>query len=170
MLIVQLSATDDLPAVELAFEHSLVSLSKWESLHKKVFFGKESKTSEESASYIKCMVVTENVSDDFLNRLFPDQIESIIDYINDSQSATTFRDIQNEKKSAEVITSELIYFWLVQFKIDFEVQYWHLNRLLNLVKICGIKQTKQKPMTKVQQAEQYRRLNAERRAASGSSG
>ncbi len=170
MLTVILSASDDFDAVELSFEHSLVSLSKWESQYKKPFFGKEEKSPKEGAAYIKCMLLTENVPDDFLNRLSPDNIKAITDYINDKQSATWFRDDPNVKPSNEVITSELIYYWLVQFNIPFEVESWHLDRLMTLVKIAGIKQTKPKPMTKAQQSEEYRRLNAQRRAASGSTG
>lgn len=170
MLTVILSATDDSDAVELNFEHSLISLSKWESKHQKPFFGKKEKSVEEGASYIKCMLVTEDVPDEFLNRLSPDNVKAITDYINDKQSATWFREDQSQKQTNETITSELIYYWLVQFRIPFEVQYWHLNRLMTLVKITSLKQTKPKPMSKAQQAEQYRRLNAERRASLGSSG
>jgi len=170
MLTIILSATDEEDPVELCFEHSLISLSKWESQYKKAFFGKDEKTSEEGASYIKCMLITENVSDELLNRLSPDNIESITGYINDKQSATWFREDPSQKSSNEIVTSELIYYWLVQFNIPFEVETWHLNRLMTLVKIVGIKQTKPKPMSKAQQAEQYRRVNAERRAQMNSSG
>ena len=170
MLNITLSATDDFESVTLSFEHSLISLSKWESLHKKPFFGKATRTLAETASYIKCMLLTENVPDDFLNRLSSEDVAAITEYINDKQSATWFRDDPKQKQSSESITSELIYYWLVQFRIPFEVQTWHLNRLMTLVKIAGIKQTKPKPMSKAEQAEQYRRLNAQRRAASGSSG
>jgi hypothetical protein len=170
MLTVILSATDDEEAVELCFEHSLISLSKWESLYKKPFFGKEEKTAEEGASYIKCMLLTENAPEEILNKLSREDVEKITDYINDKQSATWFNEAPNQKSTNEVVTSELIYYWLVQFNIPFEVETWHLNRLMTLVKIAGIKQTKPKPMSKAQQAEQYRRLNAERRAAMGTSG
>ena len=170
MLTIVLSATDDSEAVELSFEHSLLSISKWEKKTKKPFFGKEDKTSEEGAEYIKCMLVTENVPDELLNKLSPDHVRSLTEYINETQSATWFREDPNQKKSTEIITSELIYYWLVQFNIPFQVESWHLSRLMTLVKIAGIKQTKPKPMSKAQQMEEYRRLNAERRAATGSSG
>lgn len=170
MLLVNLSADDDFDAVELCFEHSLVSLSKWESVHKKPFFSKEEKTVEETAFYIKCMLLTENVTDETLNRLSVEDVNALGDYINDKQTATWFREQPNQRQSAEIVTSELIYYWLVQFGIPFEVERWHLNRLMTLVKIAGIKQTKPKPMSKSQQMEEYRRLNAERRRAAGSTG
>lgn len=170
MLTISLSASDGFEAVELNFEHSLLSLSKWESKHKKPFFGKEEKTSDEGASYIRCMLLNDNVPDEVLNRLTRDDVKTITDYINDKQSATWFREDPQAKSNREVITSELIYYWLVQFNIPFEVENWHLNRLMTLIKIAGIKQTKPKPMSKAQQMEEYRRLNAQRRAALGSSG
>lgn len=170
MLTISLSVTDGEEPVELTFEHSLISLSKWESLHKKPFFGKEQKTTEEGASYIKCMLLTENIPDSFLNRLSRDNVKDITEYMNDKQSATWFNEDSTQKPSREVITSELIYYWLVQFNIPFSVETWHLNRLMTLIKIAGIKQTKPKPMSKAQQAAQYRELNAKRRAALGSSG
>lgn len=170
MLTISLSATDDSDAVELCFEHSLISLSKWEAKYKKAFFGKEEKTVEEGAYYIYCMLLTENAPEDILNKLSQDDVKTITDYINDKQSATWFREDQDSKRNSETITSELIYYWLVQFNIPFEVENWHLNRLMTLVKIAGIKQTKPKPMSKAKQADQYRRLNAERRAKTGSSG
>jgi hypothetical protein len=170
MLTINLSATDDFVAVDLNFEHSLVSMSKWESYYQKPFFSKESKTSEETAKYIQCMLVTENIPDDFLNRLPKEDIEAITGYVNDKQSATWFKEDTKPSSNNEVVTSELIYYWLVQFNIPFEVQHWHLNRLMTLVKIAGIKQTKPKQMSKAQQAEEYRSLNAKRRAALGSSG
>lgn len=171
MLTINLSASDDSEdVVELNFEHSLISLSKWEQKYKKPFFGKEPKTSEESAFYIECMLLNENSPAGFLNKLKRSDVETITDYINDKQTATWFREDPRQKPSNEIVTSELIYYWLVQFNIPFEVQTWHLNRLMTLVKIAGIKQTKPKPMSKAQQAEEYRKLNEARRAASGSSG
>lgn len=171
MLTIKLSVSDDSgDVVELNLEHSLISLSKWEQKHKKPFFGKEAKTPEEAASYFDCMLVGEKFPGEILNRLSRSDVEAISDYINDKQTATWFRDDPRQKASSEVVTSELIYYWLVQFQIPFSVETWHLNRLMTLVKIAGIKQTKPKPMSKAQQTEQYRRLNAERRAKLGSSG
>jgi hypothetical protein len=116
------------------------------------------------------MSVDLEITDDLLNQLSEENVKAIGDYINDKQSATWFRDEGAGKSSNETITSELIYYWLVQFNIPFETQYWHLSRLMTLIKIAGIKQTKPKQMSKAQQAEQYRKLNAERRAALGSTG
>lgn len=174
MLTIFLSASDDSEElVELNFEHSLISLSKWEQHYKKPFFGKtkeDQKTREESKFYIECMLLTKNPPEGFLDKLTQKDMDALGEYINDAQTATWFREDPRQRPSTEVVTSELIYYWLVQFNIPFEVETWHLNRLMTLIKIAGIKQTKQKPMTKAQQREEYQKLNAQRRAASGSSG
>jgi len=171
MLTIHLSASDGEDAVELTFEHSLVSLSKWESQYKKAFYTKKPMTNEESAAYIKCMLITENVPDDFLNRLSSDDVTAITDYINDKQSATWFREDTSQRPSGEIITSELIYYWLVQFDIPFQpTESWHLNRLMTLVKIAGLKQTKPKPMSAAARQEEMRRLNEQRRRELGSTG
>lgn len=171
MLTIMLPATDDANAVELKFEHSLVSLSKWESIHEKAFFGRDDKTSEETASYIKQMLLTENPPRDFIDRLSRDSFEKIANYINSKQSATWFRQDDQPKNSSEVVTSELIYYWMIQFQIPFKpADEWHLSRLMNLIKICGIKQSKPKKQSRQSVAEQYRQLNAERRQASGTAG
>lgn len=171
MLSITLSATDSDPAVELTLEHSLVALSKWEALHEKAFFGREPKTEEETESYIRQMVLTENPPEDFFSRLARSQFEEIAEYINSNQTATTFGPEPKQRGPQEVITNELIYFWLVQFNIPFHpVETWHLNRLMTLVKVAGIKQSKPKKMSKQELAEQYRSLNEQRRKQTGSAG
>lgn len=169
MLSITFSADDD-TNVELLFEHSLVSLSKWEEKFEVPFFKKEEWTNEMSAEYIRCMLLTENVPANVLDQLSPESVEAITAYINAKRSATWFNETSSGKKSAEVITSELIYYWMVQFKINWDAQYWHLNRLMTLIKICSVKQSKPKKMSKAEQQAEMRKLNAERRAASGSSG
>lgn len=171
MLDVILSATDDLPAVKLTFEHSLVSMSKWESLHEKAFFGREEKTAEETESYIRQMLLTEDPPGNFFSRLTRPQFERVAGYINSKQSATTFALEPDKKGSNELITAELIYYWLVQFQIPFHpTETWHLNRTMTLIKICGIKQSKPKKMSKQQLADQYRSMNEQRRQQLGTAG
>lgn len=171
MLSIILSATDELQPVKLSFEHSLVSLSKWESLHEKAFFGHEEKTTEESMDYVRCMLLDEDPPLDFLKRLTSDQFFELTNYINSKHTATTFAQETPGRGSQETITSELIYFWLVQFRIPFQpTETWHLNRLMTLVKIAGIKQSKPKKMSRQEVAERNRALNEQRRRESGSAG
>lgn len=172
MLTIILAEDEQHEKAELRLEHSLVSLSKWESIHEKAFFlsGKETHTSEEMLSYIRQMVLNEIPPEDFLDRLSTDDYGKINEYINSKQSATWFREEPGNAKSREVITSELIYYWLIQFQIPFSCENWHLNRLMTLIKICGIKQTKPKKMSREAMQQQYRDLNAKRRAQLGTNG
>ena len=171
MLNIILSATDDYPAVKLSFEHSLVSLSKWESLHEKPFYGHEQKTKEETESYIRQMLLTEDPPENYFSRLVQTEFVAVADYINSKQTATTFGPEPERKGSSEVVTAELIYFWLTQFQIPFTpTENWHLNRTMTLIKIAGIKNSKPTKMSKQQQAEQYRALNEQRRKQTGSAG
>lgn len=166
-----LSATDDLPAVKLSFEHSLVALSKWEGKHEKAFFGREEKSPEESMDYLRCMCLTEDPPLNFVERLTSAQMQEIAAYINSKHTATTFGPEQNNRGPSEVITAELIYYWLVQFRIPFQpTETWHLNRIMTLVKIAGLKQSKPKKMSRQEIAERNRALNEQRRRESGSAG
>jgi len=123
--------------VKLTMEHSLVSISKWESKWKKSFLKNLEKTPEESIDYIKCMSISKNIPDEIYLRLSNDNIRSIDEYINDTMTATCINTIDGKNK--ETITSELIYFWMISYNIPFECQKWHLNRLMTLIKICNAK-------------------------------
>lgn len=171
MLDIMLQATDGEPAVKLALEHSLLSLSKWEAVHEKAFFGREAKTEEETESYIRQMILTDNPPENFFDRFTREDFVTISNYINSSQTATTFAPESQQKGPQELITNELIYYWLIQFGIPFHpVETWHLNRLMTLVKVVGVKQSKPKKMSKQELAEKYRTLNEQRRRESGTNG
>jgi hypothetical protein len=150
--------------VELRLEHSLVSLSKWESKHQKPFLSNVTKTTEEILHYIRCMILTEDFPEDVISRLSQGNIDQINAYIESKESATTFGKLPEQKARGEIITSELIYYWMVAFNIPFECESWHLNRLFALVRICNIKNAKPKKMGKSEIAMRNRELNAQRRA------
>lgn len=156
--------------VELSLEHSLVSVSKWESEFEKPFLAPGAKTTEEVLAYIKAMVVTSNVPLDDISLLGPEEIEAINAYIESRQSATTFGMMPKHTGRSEMITSELVYYWMVAYNIPFECETWHLNRLFSLIRICNVKNTKPKKMSRGQLAARNRELNAQRRAALGSTG
>src|SRR3954467_10439098 len=136
--------------VEFQLEHSLVSLSKWESEFEKPFLGKGAKTPEETLAYIAHMVLTPNPPGDFLQILSKENLESINAYIDRKMTATWFSEQPGGPRSSEVITSELIYYWLTVFQIPFECENWHLNRLFTLIRICNVKQAKPKKMTRAE--------------------
>ena len=155
----------------LRLEHSLVSISKWESKWKKAFLGKEKKTREEVLDYVKCMTTTQNVPDDVYLCLTRDNFAEIGRYIEDSRTATWFSD-RNNRPTSETVTSELIYYWMTAFNIPFECQKWHLNRLLTLIKICSIKNNPKgaQKMSTSAVMRQNSALNKARRAKFGSKG
>ena len=156
--------------VELELEHSLISLSKWESKYQKPFLSNEKKTSEEIFFYVESMIISPIYPNDLIVRLSNENIKTINEYIDSKQSATTFGSMPERKGRGEVITSELIYYWMVAFNIPFECEYWHLNRLFALIRICNIKNSKPKKMGRHEIASRNRELNAIRKAQYGTSG
>lgn len=156
--------------VELLLEHSLISLSKWESKHLKPFLAKNDKTSEEILSYVEAMIVSPSYPSNVFSRFSQENLHSINDYIDSKYSATSFGHLPEHRGSGETITSELIYYWMVALNIPFEVEYWHLNRLFALIRICNVKNSKSKKMPRHEIAARNRELNAQRRAQLGTSG
>ena len=148
----------------LQLEHSLVSLTKWESKWKKPFLSKEQKTFEQTADYIKCMTTTQNVDPLVYQNLTHDNIRDVNAYIEDTMTATVIYE-EKQKPSRETITSELIYYWMIALSIPFECQKWHLNRLLTLIKVCSVKNSPPKKMSKRELAQRNTDLNAARKAA-----
>ena len=123
----------------LQLEHSLVSLSKWESKWCKPFLSKNAKTKEEVIDYVRCMTITQNVNPDAYMYLTNDNFEQIQKYIDAPMTATFFSDNKKSKPNKEIVTSELIYYWMIALNVPFECQKWHINRLLTLIKVCNIK-------------------------------
>jgi hypothetical protein len=159
------------PAVEitLRLEHSLVSLSKWESKWEIPFLTKTPHTREQVLDYIVMMNLDEEFPEDLLNRLDDDHITKINEYIEAKMTATKIRNVSN-KPSNEIVTAEIIYYWMIAMNIPFECQHWHLARLLALIQVVNAKNAPPKKMSAAAAATERQRLNAERRAATGSKG
>lgn len=155
---------------ELQLEHSLVSLSKWESIHEKPFLGKEVKSPEEVLSYVECMTIGEKPRGEIFHQLSNENLEEINKYIDQKMTATWFTERTRSPAVAEVITSELIYYWMISFNIPWEAQHWHLNRLFTLIRVCNVKQEKPKKMNRNEIARRNRELNAQRKAQLGTKG
>lgn len=153
----------------IELEHSLVSISKWESNWCKPFLDGKDKSMEEIIDYVKCMTITPNVNDDVYSRLTEGNLISINEYIGRPMTATTFRE---EKKPGgrEIITSEVIYYWMVSYNIPFECQDWHLNRLLTLIKVCNVKNNPPKKMSQKEIMARNRALNEARKKEFGTRG
>lgn len=154
----------------LMLEHSLVSLSKWESKWCKPFLTNKEKPYEEIIDYVKCMTITQGVDPLVYNNLTKENIKEITDYIAAPMTATWFREDKNAPRNSEQVTSELIYYWMISLNIPFECQKWHLNRLLTLIKVCNVKNTPPKKRSARDTIASYAALNAQRRKMLGSAG
>lgn len=151
------------PAVRLDLEHSLISISKWESKFKKPFLNEKNKTDEEILFYIKCMTINKNVPDEAYMRIPESVILEIYDYINDPMTATTIRKTEGKGQSKQFITSELIYCWMAMAQLPSEYEKWHLNRLLTLIQVYGEESSPKKKKNRAEINREFRDINAERR-------
>ena len=152
---------------KLIIEHSLLSISKWEAIYHKPFLSTD-KNAEMIVTYAKCMTIN-NVPDEVYEKLSVENINEMTEYIEDQQTATWFSDNkpahQNGKMmgSGEIITSEIVYYWMTQMNIPVEFQKWHLNRLLTLIRVISVKNDPKSNNRKMTAADR-RALNAARKA------
>lgn len=157
-------------AQEVTLEHSLISISKWESKwHKPFLDEKHEKTNEEFIDYVRCMSLT-NLPDEVFENISEMNKAEIMMYINDSQTATWFAEDRTPPPSSKIITSEVIYSWMIQNEVPFECQKWHLNRLLTLIRVCSLENMPSKKMSPASILSQNTSLNKMRRAMLHSKG
>lgn len=150
-------------------EHSLLSLSKWESKWCKPFLSKDDKTIEESIDYIRCMTITSNVDPEIYNNITIDNIRQVKEYIDAPMTATTFPK-DDKTPNREIMTAELIYYWMVALAIPFSCEKWHLNRLLTLINVCNVKNQPPKKMNKKEVMRRNAAINAARKQQMNTSG
>lgn len=156
----------------LELEHSLESLSKWESKWCMAFISKNRElTHEQSIDYIRCMSLDDTIPVEVYSEI-PDEIfAKIMDYINAPMTASVIPKINNRRPSSEVVTSELIYYWMVALNIPFEpCQKWHLNKLMTFIEVCSVKNAPPKRVGKRTLARQYADMNAARKKQLGTRG
>ena len=148
---------------KITLEHSLIAISKWESKFEKPFLSSE-KSSYEVLEYIKCMTLTQNVKPETYTHLSNQNIKDIQAYIEAPMTATTFKKIEKRGGKREIITAEIIYYWMIAFNIPVEFQKWHLNKLLTLIEVCARKNEPEKKMSRRELSAQHKAINAANRA------
>lgn len=156
------------PGGELKLKHNLISISKWESKWHKCYMNSHRDiTVEQAMDYIRCMTINE-VDPDIYYSLTEDDFVSVKEYIENPMSATTIS--ENMLKSSnggyhgEIVTADLVYYWMIAFNIPHEYEVWHFNRLMTLIKVCSVKSEKPKKMSQHELAARNRALNAQRKA------
>lgn len=160
----------ELEEMVLQLEHSLVALSKWESKWEKPFLTDDPKSNEEALSYIECMIVTPEFPPGVTSRLTDDNLEEINNYISAKMTATWFSETPKAARRREIITSELIYYWMTAFNISIECEKWHLSRLFTLIQVCNAKNETPKQRSYSEIASERRRLNEQRKRELGTRG
>ena len=154
----------------ITLEHSLVAIARWEAKWHKPYLSREAKSKEELYDYFRCMTLTQNVPKDVYYAMDGETMKKIIDYIQDPNTATTFRKMQ-QKPSNEIITNEIVYYWMTALNIPFDpCEKWHFQHLMTLIEVCSLKQQPSKKMPKGEAMRQRAALNAARRAKYNSRG
>lgn len=167
--MLELEVENEGKIIKLEFEHSLRSLSKWESKTKIPFMADREKTPSEMIDYYQCMLTTE-VDPDFVYLLSPVQMDDLTNYINESQTASSVPQDGPPQYNSEITTSELVYFWMTALKINWEAQDWHFSRLMMLIQITSYKQQPPKKRNPREVITDMRRENERRKKMLNTSG
>lgn len=154
----------------LHLEHSLLSVSKWEEKWEVPFLSNKEMTFKQSIDYVQCMSLDDKVPSIVYRSLTAENFSQIEAYMNKKATATWFNDAKKAPRSREIITSEIIYYWMITLGIPKEFETWHLNRLLTLIKVCNIKNSPPKKMTKSEIMQRNKAINAARKKRLGTSG
>jgi len=161
----------DEETIEIELEHSLASVSKWEEIWEKPFLATNDKTDEMTLSYLQCMCLTPDVSPEVFEKLTEEQMTEISEHLEKKHTATWFSSDRSKSGGNRIITAELIYYWMSAFRIDWEAQYWPLNKLLTLIQVFSAEQDDKSPRQRTRSRQMdIARINAQRRAELGSRG
>lgn len=147
----------------LKLEHSLISIAKWESKWHIPYLSSE-KTNEQALDYVRCMTLNPDVDPNVYLRLTVNDIKELKEYIEDPMTATKIKEDGSKHGSGQIITAELVYYWMTQFNIPIEFEKWHFNRLITLIRVCAEESNPNKKMSKAEAAKSMREINAARRA------
>lgn len=149
----------------LMLEHSLVSLSKWEENSEKPFLGHDERTREEIVEYIRCMTISPVNNLAIFDHLTPENFEAINTYIDRKMTATWFNENPSARPGGEIVTAEIVYYWMITLQVPMEMQYWHFNKLLTQIKVINLKNAPKQKVPAAQAYSERSKLNAARLAA-----
>jgi hypothetical protein len=113
------------------------------------------------------MNISDNVAEENYKYIPAKYINEVVDYIKNPMTATWFSNndkVGAAKSKKEVITNEIIYYWMITLNIPVEFQKWHLNQLLTLIKVVNIKNEPKKKMNRKDEARQRAALNKARQS------
>ena len=152
--------------ITLQLEHSLISVQKWESKWGKSFLGTKKKTQEEAIDYIRCMCITPNVKDEVFYCIPAKESDRIAKYIEAPMTALVFRGGGNgAPRKREVVTADIIYYWMISYNIPSEYRKWHLNQLLTLIQVFNEKNApKKKRRSRMEILNDYKSINERNKA------
>lgn len=167
--MLELKVRDGEREVVLQFEHSLLSLSKWESKTKKSFLATPMKTSTDMIDYFECMLLGHE-DPNLVYRLSPEQLDDLAEYINNPRTASSVPEDPSNRQRPEIVTSELIYYWMTALKINWEAQHWHLSRLMMLIQITNYKSQPEKKRNPRDLYKTWRETNAKNKEFFGTNG
>jgi hypothetical protein len=153
-------------SVNVCLEHSLVSVSKWESVWEVPFLSDKDKTQKQTLSYVEMMVLNHDLPPGIFHKLVENHLQEVMDYVKADMTATKVPVVPGGSQNKDVHTAELIYYWMITLDIPVEFQHWHLNRLLTLIKVINFKNT---PAAKMSPKDR-RELNRARRAKLNTTG
>lgn len=169
--MLELKVQDGEREVVLQFEHSLLSLSKWEENHKKAFLQTPVKTAEEMLDYFMVMLLPPENDPEHVYRLSPEQMEQLTNYIREERTASSVPQEEIKRGPNETVTSELIYYWMVALKIPFHpAETWHLSRLMMLIQITGYKSQPEKKRDPRKALTDWATLNKRNKERFGTTG
>jgi len=169
--MLELQVENEGQIVTLQFEHSLRSLSKWESKYKIAFLASREKTPTQMVDYYQCMLLSPEVDPNLVYALEAEQLERLSEYINENQTASSVpQEETTSQYNAEVTTTELVYFWMTALKINWEAQDWHFSRLMMLIQITGYKQQPPKKRNPAKVMSDWRKENERRKKLFNTSG
>lgn len=148
---------------DIELEHSLYSISEWESKWEKPFAKDSAMKRVEFLDYVRCMALNKVDKLAYLS-LTNKNVADINNYIKARHTATWFQktNAPNGRRS-ETITSELVYYWMIEHGIPFSCDRWNFNRLMTLIEVCNRKNSKPGKRNQNDMLLEQHRLNMERR-------